>query len=62
MITSATFKKDKLNISDDVMHFDYPHFSSPELSVESAETSITIKNFISTLNENFKNTLYFARV
>jgi RNA polymerase sigma-70 factor (ECF subfamily) len=53
-VTSATFKKDKLNISDDVINFDYPHFSSPELSIESSETSLTIKNFISTLPEILK--------
>ena len=57
-VTSATFKKDKLNISDDVINFDYPHFSSPELSIESSETSLTIKNFISTLPEILKNTFY----
>ena len=53
-VTSATFKKDKLNISDDVINFDYPHFSAPELSIESEETSMTIKNFISTLPEILK--------
>ena len=53
-VTSAAYKKDKLNISDDVINFDYPHFSSPELNIESAETSLNIKNFISSLPEILK--------
>lgn len=53
-VTSASYKKQKLNISDDVINFDYPHFDSPESSVESIETSKIIKNFISTLPEILK--------
>ncbi len=53
-VTSSAYKKQKLNISDDVVNFDYPHFSSPELSAETEETSITIKNFITTLPEILK--------
>ena len=53
-VTSASFKKQKLNTSDDILDFDYPHFDSPELSIESKETSEKIKEFISNLPEILK--------
>ena len=53
-MTSASFKKQKLNTSDDILDFDYPHFDSPELSIESKETSEKIKEFISNLPEILK--------
>lgn len=53
-VTSAGYKKQKLNISDEIANFEYPHFDSPELSIEGSETSKIIKDFISSLPEILK--------
>ncbi len=53
-VTSAAFKKQKLNTSDEDLDFEYPHFDSPESTLESKETSLIIKKYISSLPEILK--------